>query len=207
MARAGSKTPAISAEIEFIARNIAIANAAYDMEIGDERLHALTKRVYDRANQDVRSLLNDLQATLSEAAARASARISWKQYRGDFYWEVGGSVSYGSRGRRKAIGWIYLTINNLEEGGFRLIGSLWPSRGGADGRNHVCGKLKKKLPEFRICLATDYQNRFPEWPEYIIWYERPLHKKVVLEDLAKELGSQGTRFLKTAVPMLKELSS
>jgi hypothetical protein len=123
------KTPAISKELDFVARHAAVAGDVYDGTLKvDTTVRALTVVVCDKADSDAERLARQLSEGLSRAL-HGIIRIDWKKFNVEI-WEIKGAVFGGARGRKgKKIGEIGLVVSWYTNETPRLIGWVW-SKGG-----------------------------------------------------------------------------
>jgi hypothetical protein len=100
--------PAISREVDFIARNITMADAICDGDIRvAQPVRELTAAVYHRANGVVEALLLDLEAGV-DRAVRGVVRIKWTNGNRSLYWGNDARI-FNAHGRKKQAGWAGLT--------------------------------------------------------------------------------------------------
>jgi hypothetical protein len=121
-------------------------------------------------------------------------------------WRVEGPI-FMARGRKKRIGWVGLSID-CGQMGPRLIGWVYPRRGGLDGRSQLAHTCQKKLPEMKVHLASEDSKRFPGWigsGDGVVWLEKHLTQRISREELRKEIAIKSKRFFKTAKPLLKKI--
>lgn len=202
----GLRIAAISREVEFIALNVAVADELWEESEGisiNDDFRQLSNKIYRRADEDVRDLLQHLRDGLSAGIER-SVRVKWHPVR-DHQWVIWGDIHSSTHGRKKDIGWIGLCIGSGHEG-FRLIGHSTPSRGGREGRSEVIHLCQKKMPAMKVHLSSNDSRRYPDWPECVIWFSKELKCGMDRGQLRSDVASQGRKFLKIASPVLRRLA-
>jgi hypothetical protein len=195
--------PAISREVEFIARHTDEADAIYFEKIAVvPALKKLSDAVYDRADSDVLELLKELQDEVCRGV-KSHVRVGWRRIkRGD--WENSGSI-YMARGRKKRIGYIGLFVG-YGQMPLRLIAWVYPS-GGLDGRRELTDSVRKKA-KMPVQLVSDNMQKYPSWTgDGVIWFDKQVTLKTSRTDLASQLATMAKRFFKLAKPLLKKLAA
>ena len=198
------KTPAISKELDFVARHAAVAGDVYDGTLKvDTTVRALTVVVCDKADSDAERLARQLSEGLSRAL-HGIIRIDWKKFNVEI-WEIKGAVFGGARGRKgKKIGEIGLVVSWYTNETPRLIGWVW-SKGGVQGLQMLETAGRAMSPG--VCLAKEHPNKYPDWGDCVIWSEVELTKNKVLSDLEAEVSERCRKFCKIAKPLLQKLSA
>jgi hypothetical protein len=195
--------PAISREIEFIARHTEEADEIrYNECVIEASLKELSDKVYDRANEDVHNLLSHLIMSVS-TGSHGLVRIDWKNA-SKSSWRIYGDI-FMARGRKKGIGWVGLNIGSGDER-FSLIGWVCPRRGGLDGRLQFARACQKKLPEDKVHLASEDSKRYPGWignSDAVVWLDKPLTRKIGRDELQGEVATKAKRFFGIAKSLLK----
>jgi len=207
---AKARLPAISRELEFIASRYEQADEILSDDIKvDTFVKDLTRKVYERANRDVLTLLNQSTESVSRGI-RGAMRIDWDKEPkivdwSDVYWGRKGKI-FMARGPKKEMGRVGLHVGSGNEG-FRLVGWVFPRRVGLDVRAELAHTCKKQMPE--VHLASEHKRRYPGWIGYndaVVWLDHSLSQNDDLGELQKKITTKAKRFFKFAKPILKNLA-
>lgn len=194
------KVPAVSHELIFIATYTDEADDIYDENIKvDPLLKDLSDAVYDRADADAYKLLDYLKDSIEEGT-KQHFRINKKWHQRIGSWEAWSEIYSGVRGRRKWVGQIGLDVG-YGGVGFRLIGSMNPRRGGLDERRKLVLALQKKIKQAH--LTSDHVERYPKWPDCIVWLDKKLTLQTSREELWAEVTKQARALAAVTEPFLK----
>jgi hypothetical protein len=195
--------PGITREIEFCAHNARTMEAILHGDDERSALYRLTDSVASRANQDTDKLLRVMEAAVSDALA-GIIRLKWVNTNRAENWESKGKL-YMPRGPMRSMGSAGILLAETPTP-LRLIGWIWPRRGGLDGRRELVHRCRKKLKA--VCLAYENPTRYPEWTEDdgIVWLDEQLTLRSSFDDLVLNVSRQAKAFFRTAKPILKKLS-
>lgn len=108
----------------------------------------------------------------------------------------------------KSVGCIGLSINCKPiANGLRLVGWMYPIRGGRDGRSSLCRHLEQKGLE-DVWLNSERSKLYPDWNDlrHIIWFDKKLPLDTTRQELQGQLKQQGGKLLRLARPKLEELA-
>jgi hypothetical protein len=194
------KIPAVSREMEFIATHTEEANDVWDGNVQkiDPAVEQLSKAVYVRANNDVAELLKQAEGVVDEGAKGHVRLNNWHGTGRDWY--VYSEIYWGTRGRKKSIGWAGLQVGYGMQG-FRLIGYMRPRRGGLDACKRLALACQKKIKGIHI--TGDHYKKYPGWPDSIIWFDKKLSLTTSLDELHRELKRRAQTFFRVVMPLLK----
>ena len=185
--------PAISREVEFIAKNISEADAIYfdDDIYVEELVKDLTEAVYDRANGTVEELLGRLEEEVL-CAVKGVVRIEWVNTDRKLYWSSKGRV-YNAHGRKKRIGLAGIDLPCYIRNPPRLIGWVYVL-GGQDGRRKLVRACDGKI---FARVASDHPKEYSNgYSDCVIWFDEKLTLATRRDELRKELGLCAKRFFK-----------
>jgi hypothetical protein len=196
------KIPAITKEVDFVGRYATAIEEVLDS--GKGSLLDLTEKVVQRAESDVESTLRKLEEQVSHAA-KSILRIEWINTSRGSNWHSKARL-FVPMGPKKRIGSVGLYLDN-EPMPIRLLGWVWPSKGGLDGRRELVRACRKKLRS-DVLLASEHVDRFPGWADDdgIIWYEEGVSLRTSLEDLAADLKEHARKFFKCSAAVLTRLA-
>ena len=188
--------PAISREFEFIARNVAAADAIYNNHIQVPLpVTELTHTVYDRVDSQVGSLLLMLEEKVSQAA-KGIVRIKWTNTNRAEYWRIYGTV-YKIRGKKK-LGSAGVFFPRYVKP-LHVVGWLKPL-GGLDGRKRIARSCAGKIDDVKV--VSENPKQYPGWPrddDVVIWFDQKLTLATSRDELCKELGLLAKRFFKIVI--------
>jgi hypothetical protein len=205
MARHTIDIPAVSPEIEFIARHTADADAICDGLISVRpREKELTKKVYDKADHDLFELMTKLQEEIC-LSLKGVLRVAWvKKRKSPYFWEHEGQLFMPRGPMTKPVGYVGITFGSgaLQ---MKLIGWVYP-KGGIAGRKELTRFCDRKIiPPVR--LVSEHADQYPQWDDAVVWFERELTLETSYEDLRKEIAKSAGRFFRIARPILEKYAN
>ena len=195
----GFRVPAITPELDFISRHIDDANDIYyGAVVVDPKVKELSDRVYDRAFEVVKGLLEELRQEISGGVTGIIRANEWHNQWNDWgCW----SPIYVAKGPKKKLG---VTGLHLEcKPHLRAVAYVSP-KGGLDGRKELTSACHKITQE--VQLVSEHKKEYPYWNDCVIWFNRALTPKTSREEMASELSKQAKEFYKVARPHLRRLA-
>ena len=206
MVRNNNDVPAISGEIEFIARHVAEAEAIRDdKDFKPAWLKKLSDKIYDRADADVEDLIFELQEEIRQRSGKI-VEIRWRRYKRS-WWELNGQALLPRGKNRKELGWVYLTVSYGSQRDPRIIGSFYLGGGGRDTLKRFAQFCKiKNLP---VHLISDDRTNYSIWEgsDGIVWFDRKLTSKVSRASIALEVAEAARDFFSIAKAGVKKLGT
>jgi len=198
----GKRTPAVSSELEFIARHVREADAVWENKVDDiePEMRRLSNRMYQCADDNVGEILGFLKGAITESAQKHRLQMSdWRGSSGD--WEVWRYVhspntpeaSIGSTGLD--IAWI---------GGLRLV--AWIAlRGGKYTRRVLVDSCRSEGLD--VHLASSRSSLYPDrdWGGCVVWFEKYLTRRSSMNELHDKLRLQGGAFFRITKRLIKSL--
>ena len=185
--------PAISREVEFIARNAYVADAVCEDRIDvPPRVKELTGMVCDRANAAVQVLLKALEVEVKRIVS-GIVQIEWINKDRQYYWASECRVQK-LRSRKSGVRWagIYL---HCGRDALRLIGWMYP-KGGRDGRK----KLARACDGVKVAseCPKDYPAAESGLDSCVVWLDQRLSPATDRDELKKTVGLAAKRFFRVA---------
>jgi hypothetical protein len=193
--------PAISREVEFLARHSDEADEIWDDNIeADAVVRELLDDINERAKRSVLQLLNCVQSAV-DIALHDLLRSNWGRISPED-WALRGVVYMSARGPKKTIGsaGFYIECRDVP----KLIGWVYP-RGGLDGRRELARLCAKKID--KVHLASDHRDRY-DWAsndDAVVWLDERLTKRT-RGDVGRLTQKKAKQFFKVAKPILKGLA-
>lgn len=193
------KTPAVSREYEFCSEYIDEVDAVREdkdrkIAIGEVE-RQLTKKVYERAERDVRDLLEQVGICVSRAA-NGIVRLD-PQKRQSEDWDVSGRLYKIGGGRPKRLGWFSLFVGYRGSAPGKLLGLVHPVGGRYDELKSFADKSGFKLASAKY--------GWPKSDDCAIWLDKKLTRRTSLEELRREVEAEAKRAFKKMVPILTRI--
>jgi hypothetical protein len=187
--------PAISRELDFIARHWKEAGDIYEEKLKvDDQIKTLTVALYDKATNESGNLLANAASIISQSA-KEFARFKWSKFRKND-WELR-SYIFQPRGGKTALATTGFNVHCTTAQAPALVGWLTP-RGNLDERRSFIN-----LCSVKTVLVSDNDEQYPGWSDTVVWFRIELDEDTTWKSVADSLAAEAACFFKAALPLVR----